>query len=81
VSDWSQSGIVELYTKIRRNGYQILYLSARAIGQASTTRDYLHSVNQVPIHMFQRVLNYEKKARLSCSHMIGLLLVHPLSRK
>jgi phosphatidate phosphatase LPIN len=51
VSDWSQSGIVELYTKIRRNGYHILYLSARAIGQASTTRDYLHSVNQVPIHI------------------------------
>jgi phosphatidate phosphatase LPIN len=57
VSDWSQSGIVELYSRIRRNGYHILYLSARAIGQASTTRDYLHSVNQVPIHMFQRVLN------------------------
>merc|ERR1712079_852526 len=32
--------------KIRNNGYQIIYLSARAIGQASITKDYLQSLKQ-----------------------------------
>ena len=44
--DWAQSGVAQLYTKIRNNGYQIIYLSARAIGQASVTKDYLQSLKQ-----------------------------------
>merc|ERR1712025_1504279 len=44
--DWAQSGVAQLYTKIRNNGYQIMYLSARAIGQASITKDYLQSLKQ-----------------------------------
>ncbi|RWS08891.1 phosphatidate phosphatase LPIN1-like protein, partial [Dinothrombium tinctorium] len=44
--DWAQSGVANLFTKIRSNGYKLLYLSARAIGQARTTRDYLRSVRQ-----------------------------------
>lgn len=32
--DWAQSGVAQLFTKIKNNGYQLLYLSARAIGQA-----------------------------------------------
>lgn len=44
--DWSQSGVTELYTKIAANGYKFAYLSARAIGQAQITRDYLKSVKQ-----------------------------------
>ncbi len=44
--DWAQSGVAHLYTKIRNNGYQIIYLSARAIGQASVTKDYLQSLKQ-----------------------------------
>ena len=44
--DWAQSGVAQLYTKIRNNGYQIIYLSARAIGQASITKDYLQSLKQ-----------------------------------
>ena len=44
--DWSQSGVTELYTKIAKNGYKFAYLSARAIGQAQITRDYLKSVKQ-----------------------------------
>jgi len=31
--DWSQPGVASLYSNIRKNGYQILYLTARAIGQ------------------------------------------------
>lgn len=30
--DWAQSGVAKLFTKIRDNGYKLLYLSARAIG-------------------------------------------------
>lgn len=44
--DWAQSGVTNLYTKIYENGYKFVYLSARAIGQARTTRDYLRSVVQ-----------------------------------
>ncbi|KAK9822450.1 hypothetical protein WJX81_001736 [Elliptochloris bilobata] len=44
--DWSHSGITRLYQNVRLNGYQILFLSSRAIAQASATRDYLHSLNQ-----------------------------------
>jgi len=44
--DWAQSGVAQLFTKIKANGYNIMYLSARAIGQASITKDYLQSVRQ-----------------------------------
>jgi phosphatidate phosphatase LPIN len=44
--DWAQSGVARLFSKIRGNGYHIMYLSARAIGQASMTKDYLDSVRQ-----------------------------------
>merc|ERR1712156_997678 len=44
--DWAQSGVAQLFSKIHNNGYQIMYLSARAIGQASITKDYLQSVKQ-----------------------------------
>ena len=35
-----------LYSKIEENGYRIMYLSARAIGQSSITKAYLKSVKQ-----------------------------------
>ncbi|KAI8591384.1 Lipin/Ned1/Smp2-domain-containing protein [Geranomyces variabilis] len=44
--DWTHSGIASLYTNIRKNGYHILYLTSRAIGQAGTTREYLSKVEQ-----------------------------------
>lgn len=44
--DWAQTGVAPLYTKIYENGYKFLYLSARAIGQSRSTRDYLRSVRQ-----------------------------------
>jgi len=35
-----------LFQKIAANGYQILYLTARAIGQAETTKDYIFNIRQ-----------------------------------
>lgn len=44
--DWSQEGVAHLFTNIANNGYRILYLTARAIGQASLTKGFLQSVVQ-----------------------------------
>ena len=44
--NWAQSGVADLFSKIKSNGYHILYLTARAIGQASTTKDYLQTLKQ-----------------------------------
>eukprot|EP00794_Sanderia_malayensis_P004387 gene4387-4971_t len=44
--DWSQSGVTGLFTNVEKNGYKFMYLSARAIGQAQITRDFLKSVRQ-----------------------------------
>ena len=43
-NDWSQPGIADLYQKISQNGYKILYLTARAIGQAESTKEYIYSI-------------------------------------
>ncbi|ORZ34705.1 Lipin/Ned1/Smp2-domain-containing protein [Catenaria anguillulae PL171] len=44
--DWTHSGVASLYTQVRNNGYQMLYLTSRAIGQAQYTRNYLNKVEQ-----------------------------------
>jgi len=44
--DWTQPGCTHFYTNIKNNGYQILYLTARAIGQSEITKLYLQSVTQ-----------------------------------
>lgn len=44
--DWSQKGVAELFTRIQRNGYNILYLTARSIGQANSTRGFITSLTQ-----------------------------------
>lgn len=49
--DWAQSGVAQLFNKIKDNGYKLLYLSARAIGQARITRDYLKSIKQEDLNM------------------------------
>lgn len=43
---WAQLGVAKLFTKIQNNGYKFLYLSARAIGQARITREYLRRLRQ-----------------------------------
>ncbi|KAF9031796.1 LNS2-domain-containing protein [Hymenopellis radicata] len=44
--DWTHLGVAKLYTDICRNGYKIMYLTSRAIGQADATRDYLKNIKQ-----------------------------------
>ncbi|KAJ3346883.1 hypothetical protein HDU91_006930 [Kappamyces sp. JEL0680] len=44
--DWTHVGVANLYTNIAKNGYQFLYLTSRAIGQAEYTREYLAGVAQ-----------------------------------
>lgn len=38
--------MAKLYTDICRNGYKIMYLTSRAIGQADSTRYYLQGIKQ-----------------------------------
>lgn len=42
---WCHEGVTKFYQNIKKNGYNILYLTARAIGQSDTTRSFLNSVN------------------------------------
>ena len=44
--NWAQSGVADLFSKIKCNGYHIMYLTARALGQASTTKGYLQTLKQ-----------------------------------
>jgi len=42
----AQMGVAELYSRIEMNGYRIVYLSSRAIGQSHYTKTYLNSIVQ-----------------------------------
>jgi phosphatidate phosphatase LPIN len=44
--DWTHLGVAKLYQDITANGYNILYLTSRSVGQADTTRAYLAGINQ-----------------------------------
>ncbi|CAD0010575.1 unnamed protein product [Aureobasidium pullulans] len=44
--DWTHLGVAKLFTEISANGYNILYLTSRSVGQADTTRGYLAGVVQ-----------------------------------
>ncbi|KAJ2417324.1 lipin Ned1 [Coemansia sp. RSA 2530] len=44
--DWTHPGVAKLYTDIANNGYEILYLTSRAIGQADGTRYFISNVKQ-----------------------------------
>ncbi|XP_031497137.1 uncharacterized protein LOC116262154 isoform X2 [Nymphaea colorata] len=44
--DWSHLGVAHLYSAIKENGYQMLFLSARAISQAYLTRQFLFNLKQ-----------------------------------
>ena len=51
--DWSQGSVAKLFDKISKNGYHMVYLSARAMGQISITKDYLASVKQEGVKLPQ----------------------------
>lgn len=44
--DWTHKGVVELFNSIVKNGYKILYLTARALSQAKSTKTYIKSIIQ-----------------------------------
>ncbi|RDW87617.1 hypothetical protein BP5796_03311 [Coleophoma crateriformis] len=44
--DWTHIGVAKLYTEIVANGYNIMYLTSRGVGQADMTRTYLKGVVQ-----------------------------------
>ncbi|KJZ71541.1 hypothetical protein HIM_09079 [Hirsutella minnesotensis 3608] len=44
--DWTHSGVAKLFSDIALNGYNIMYLTSRSVGQADTTRAYLNGVAQ-----------------------------------
>ncbi|GAV88301.1 LOW QUALITY PROTEIN: Lipin_N domain-containing protein/LNS2 domain-containing protein [Cephalotus follicularis] len=44
--DWTQTGVTHLFSSIKENGYQLLFLSARAISQAYHTRQFLINLKQ-----------------------------------
>jgi phosphatidate phosphatase LPIN len=44
--DWTHQGVAKLFTDITNNGYNLLYLTSRSVGQADTTRGYLKSIVQ-----------------------------------
>jgi phosphatidate phosphatase LPIN len=44
--DWTHTGIAKLYSDIAANGYNIMYLTSRSVGQADTTRTYVNNIVQ-----------------------------------
>jgi len=49
--DWSHDGVAQLFAGIAANGYKVLYLTARAIGQAGLTKGFLTSVEQEGVRL------------------------------
>lgn len=44
--DWTHAGVAKLYSDIVENGYNIMYLTSRSVGQADMTRAYLYGIVQ-----------------------------------
>ncbi|XP_058828258.1 phosphatidate phosphatase LPIN3 [Topomyia yanbarensis] len=65
---WEQIGVAQLFSKIEENGYKMLYLSARAIGQAKTTRDYLQSIRQGDVKLPDGPLLLNPTSLMSAFH-------------
>ena len=66
--DWSQVGIANLYQMIHKNGYKFVYLSARAIGQSTITRDYLKSIRQYDLPLPDGPLLLSPSSLISAFH-------------
>jgi len=46
LSDWKHDGVVKLFRSISEQGYMMIYLSSRSIGQADSTRSYIYSLRE-----------------------------------
>jgi phosphatidate phosphatase LPIN len=51
--DWSHNGVTPLFSNISKNGYKMVYLTSRSIGQANVTREFLYSIRQGDIALPQ----------------------------
>ncbi|KAK4377673.1 hypothetical protein RND71_003969 [Anisodus tanguticus] len=47
--DWTHFGTARLFSAIKENGYQLLFLSARAIVQAYLTKNFLFNLKQISL--------------------------------
>lgn len=45
-TEWTHPGVASLYQNIQRNGYQLIYLTARAIGQSDKTKVFIKTMSQ-----------------------------------
>ncbi|CRK87769.1 CLUMA_CG001557, isoform A [Clunio marinus] len=66
--DWAQIGVAQLFSKIEENGYKMLYLSARAIGQSRATREYLRSIRQGDVQLPDGPLLLNPTSLISAFH-------------
>lgn len=66
--DWAQIGVAQLFSKIEENGYKMLYLSARAIGQSRATREYLRSIRQGDVQLPDGPLLLNPTSLISALH-------------
>lgn len=66
--DWAQLGVAQLFSKIEENGYKLLYLSARAIGQSRATREYLQSICQGDVKLPDGPLLLNPTSLISAFH-------------
>ncbi|XP_065218841.1 phosphatidate phosphatase LPIN3 isoform X2 [Planococcus citri] len=65
---WAQSGVAKLFNRIEDNGYKLLYLSARAIGQSKGTRRYLNSIKQEDLTLPEGPILLNPTSLLSAFH-------------
>ncbi|XP_041361704.1 phosphatidate phosphatase LPIN2-like isoform X2 [Gigantopelta aegis] len=70
--DWSQSGVAELFTRIRENGYKLLYLSSRAIGQSNSTKNMLRGIKQGDLALPEGPLLLNPTSLISAFHRLGV---------
>jgi phosphatidate phosphatase LPIN len=49
----TRAGIAQLYSNLYENGYRILYVSSRSIGQANLTRGYISTLRQEEVSLPQ----------------------------
>lgn len=46
IGGWAHYGVDTMLRLIAKNGYKVVYLTARPIGQAATTRNYVMGLNR-----------------------------------
>ena len=49
--DWTHKGIVEFFNNIYSQGYKIMYLTARALGQSESTKKFLTTLTQEKLYL------------------------------